>query len=187
MVVRLPATIVGLAAIAILLVRHERAARDRRIAETCRGWQQAIAEIEALHGSRTVDQKNSAVLEDALSRSDMDFLWTARLWLAEHPTDAPKLVPFLAAPVFVGLTNYADVRVEDREMPSWGHGYVTWDDLFTRSGRASWLLHVATGRKDVPHAVVGTNRIILADIAKDWQAWFDDLDGGRACFGSPSP
>src|SRR5215831_18234560 len=119
MLVRLPATIVAFAALAILLARHERAARARHVAEICGGWQHAVAEIGAHHGMRTLDETSGTVLEDALSRSDMNFLWTARLWLAEHPTEAPKLVPFLAAPVYVGLTNSADVMVEDRDMPFW--------------------------------------------------------------------
>lgn len=178
---------VAVLAIAILLVRHQRAARDRQIAETCRGWQRAIAEIRARPPRPAVRQTHRTAIEDAVSFSDMDFLWTARRWLAEHPTETPSLVPFLRTPGYLGLTNSADVMVKGRELPFYGHGYFTSEDLFTRPGRASWLLHEVTGRQGVPRAVVGSNPIVLADLAKDWQAWFDDLDGGRACFGAQPP
>jgi hypothetical protein len=184
MLVRLPATFVVIAALAILLVRHDRAARTRHVAEICGRWQRAIGEIERLPPTHPWGP-DSVVLEDALSRPEMEFLWSARAWLARHPLAARKLVPELAKPVFVGLTDSADVMVEGREMPDYGHGYDTFDDLFTRAGRASWLLHVATGRDVAAHAVVGSNRIVLADLAKDWATWFEDLDGGRGCFGPP--
>jgi len=173
-------------ALAILFVRHERAVRAREIADTCRGWQRAIADIQARPTRQTPRETHRTAIEDAVSGSDMDFLWTARAWLADHPTEALRLLPFLTTPGYLGLTNSADVMVRGRELLFYGHGYVTSEDLFTQSGRASWLLHEVTGRQGVPHAVVGSNPIVLADLAKDWQAWFDDLDGGRACFPSPS-
>jgi hypothetical protein len=185
MVVRLPATMVALLAIAILLVRHERAARDRRIAETCHGWQRAIAAIQARPPRQPSGQTHRTVIEDAVSFSDMDFLWTARRWLADHPTETPKLLPFLTTPGYIGLTS-DDVMVKGRDRPDHGYSYVTSEDLFMQSGRASWLLQEVTGREGVPHAIVGSNPIMLADLDKDWRAWFDDLDGGRACFESPS-
>ena len=66
--VRLPATMIALLALAILLVRHERAARDRRVAETCRGWQRAIAEIRRHPGSPRSAESNTTVMEDVMTR-----------------------------------------------------------------------------------------------------------------------
>jgi hypothetical protein len=181
MLVRLPATVIVVVALAVLFVRHQRTVANRHVAELCGRWQRAVGEIERLPPHTW--GPDSVVLEDALSRPEMEFLWSAQAWLARHPLAARNLVPDLAKPMYVGLTDSADVIVEGREMPDYGHGYFTTDDLFTRAGRAAWLLHEATGHDEAPHAVVGTNRIVLADIAKEWQAWFDDLDGGQACFG----
>jgi len=92
-------------------------------------------------------------------------------------------VSALDDPAFVGLSGATDVVVSGREMPRRGHEYVVDDDLFRRAGRASWLLKNATGRPagTVP---VQTDPIYLADLARDWQRWLDDLDGGLACFPS---
>jgi hypothetical protein len=177
------AAVIGMAALflhVILLYRDSRREEWRK--KNCGEWRKAVSEISR-HGPRpTSAGGDGAELESALTRPEMDRLWDARWWLADHPIKAQDLVPSLAEPIFVGLTDSADVFVWGREMRSYGHSYMTGEDLFTRAGRASWLLHQVTGRSDEPGVPRGTNRIVLADRIKSWNEWFRALDGGRACF-----
>jgi hypothetical protein len=152
----------------------------------CAEWRRTAAKISRRTASVS-GQTN--VLENALTRPEMKWLRYARAWLAEHPTQARELVPSLADPVFVGLTEASDVYMNARDQPPFSRGYfesgalfATSEDLFSRAGRASWLLHEVTGRSDEPGVPRGTTRIALAKRIKSWSEWFRALDGGRACF-----
>lgn len=115
----------------------------------------------------------------ALEDPDMQSLWNAQQALACDPRLVWMLVPELRDPTFVGLRNEANIIVDGRptpwrEIPSCYEVSVL-DDLFTRAGRASWLLKEATGRP-APAVGVRTNPLLRADIARDWQRWLEDLD-----------
>ena len=160
--------------------------RDLWTQTTCAEWRSAAATV-GRYAPRVSGQTN--VIENALTRPEMKWLRYARAWLAEHPTQAEELVPSLAEPIFVGLTESADVYTKCRDMPPFSRGYfesgalfATCEDLSTRAGRASWLLHEVTGRSEEPGVLPGTNRIVLADRITSWSKWFRALDGGRACF-----
>ncbi len=172
------AAVIGVAALVSHVILYR---RNEWTKNACREWSRAASEIRR-RPTPSVAGGSDFALRSALTRPEAHWLWDARAWLADHPIQAQELVPYLAAPVFIGLTDSADVYVDGREMPFYGHGYIAEDDLFTRAGRASWLLREVTGRSDEPGVPPGTNRIILADRIKSWSAWFRALDGGRACF-----
>jgi hypothetical protein len=91
----------------------------------------------------------------------------AREMVGENPEWVWELLPALRDPTFVGPRD-----AEDK--------FVT-DDLSRRAGRASWLLKEVTGRT-APSVRAQTDRVSLADLADDWKAWLDGLDGGAACW-----
>jgi hypothetical protein len=127
-----------------------------------------------------VPEWNQVTVENALTAQDMESLWEAREVLAFDPQMVWALVPALRDPTFVGLRNPEGVHVRGREMPwAWCMTQVR-DDLFRRAGRASWLLKQATGR-DAPDVRVDTDRVVLADLARDWEKWLDALEGGAVC------
>ena len=159
--------------------------RDQWTQTTCAEWRSAAATV-GRYAPRVSGQTN--VIENALTRPEMKWLRYARAWLAEHPTQAEELVPSLADPVFVGLAESPDVYTNCTDLPPYSRGYYESGalfatcDLFTRAGRASWLLHEVTGRSEEPGVPPGTGRSALADRIKSWTKWFRALDGGRACF-----
>jgi len=174
----------SLALVVHVAVRVRLRADDERAVRACRDWKHAIA--ERLGGPPyKLSADDGGELDRALTRPEMRWLWDASEWLARHPGEVPRVVPVLGQPDFIGLTESDDTQVVGRPMPFYGHrhGYFAVDDLFTRAGRASWLLREATGRSDEPPVRPGTNRLILADRMKSWKLWLDELDGGRACFG----
>jgi hypothetical protein len=111
----------------------------------------------------------------------MRALWEARDLIAQCPLAISELVSWVSDPTFVGLRTSEAVSVDGRDMPYFSCGTHVQDDLFRRAGRASWLLREATGH---PAGIVRvqTDPIYLADLARDWRRWLDDLDGGLACF-----
>jgi hypothetical protein len=176
--------LLGLGSAAVVLygvVDHRTTSRARAHA-ACDGWRRAVAAIGGSGSRITAEGDDGLVIQRALTGSEMAGLWVARAWFAAHPTRVSELVPALAEPSFVGLTESDDVLVVGRDMPFYGHGHVTQDDLFTRAGRASWLLHQVTGRIDEPAVRPSTNKLLLADAIKSWTAWFRSVDNGAACF-----
>ena len=92
------------------------------------------------------------IVTNALDDPDMQSLWRARLSLFWRPQLLALLLPALRDPSFVGLRDAGNVTVEGRNMPSHDDGMIVREDLFTRAGRASWLLKQATGD---PVSIVG--------------------------------
>ena len=161
--------------------------KEKRQQVHCDVWRRARAivtkDAAPRVGQATIAEWAPAAVNDDLSDPYINALWEARDLIALYPPAVSALVSALDDPAFVGLSGATDVVVSGREMPRRGHEYVVDDDLFRRAGRASWLLKNATGRPagTVP---VQTDPIYLADLARDWQRWLDDLDGGLACFPS---
>lgn len=124
------------ALVAYGLAHHHTAVRASTHA-ACEGWRKAVARIGRSGSWNTADTAGELVIHRALTQPKMAELWEARAWLATHPTRVSEIVPVLARPTFVGLTESDDVLVIGRAMPFYGHGYVTKDDLFTMAGRAS--------------------------------------------------
>ncbi len=159
--------------------------KEKRRQADCDLWRRARAivakDAAPRVGQATIAEWAPGRVNTDLSDPYINALWEARDLIALYPPAVSVLVSALDDPSFVGLRDSADVVVRGREMPWYGHGYFVDDDLFRRAGRASWLLKNATAR---PAGIVRvqTDPIYLADLARDWRRWLDDLDGGRACF-----
>ena len=110
------------------------------------------------------------VVTKALSDPDMEWLSRAPHSLVCTPELRLLLLPALRDPSFVGLENAGDISVEGRNMPLHDHGTIVRDDLFTRAGRASWLLKKLTGHHG-PIVGVHTDGRQLVDIYNEWQFW----------------
>jgi hypothetical protein len=157
----------------------------------CGAWEQARWKILPDHGWverwtwGPTDTRLTA-LANALVKPDVGWLWRAREMLAYDPEMVWALLPELRDPSFVGFRDEEDLTVEGRDIPLHGHRRIVRDDLFTRAGRASWLLKEVTGRSA---GIVGvrTDPQLLADIYSDWQRWLESLDGGEACFPGEMP
>lgn len=123
-----------------------------------------------------------------LALNEPDFMWLsrAREMIAFNPDMVWALLPALRDPSFVGLRDAGDLTVEGRDMAPPGQGQIVREDLFTRAGRASWLLKEVTGH---PAGIVGvrTDPRLLADLYSDWQRWLESLEGGEACFPGELP
>lgn len=162
-------------------------ARQAQRQSDCAAWDAADAAIQRDEPPRGLSQHLTAsdfdqwIVKNALDDSDMQSLWRARSSLASRRELLALLLPALRDFTFVGLRNARDLIVEGREMPTRDHAVLVMDDLFTRAGRASWLLKQATGH---PATVIGveTDPRQLPEIARDWRGWLDGLDGGDACF-----
>jgi hypothetical protein len=166
----------------IALAGHARLlAKQAQQRSDCAAWGQARqASLPSGRWSCGIpSDRNQEVVATVFKDGDMQSLWNARQALACDPKLVWMLVPALRDPTFVGLRNSADTYVWGREMPSYGHGMFVEDDLFTRAGRASWLLKEATGHH-APDVGMRTDPLQRADIARDWQRWLEDLDA-RAC------
>lgn len=180
---RLALALGALLLLAHVVSRHRNRVHDEWTQRACDDWR-AASRIAYLH-PRAVGQENGSPLDRALAAPGVDALWDARAWLAAHPEDVPELVPFLAQPIPVRPREDPSVAGGRRTGAFCQGGYIaTEEDLSTRAGRASWLLHQATGRRDEPVVPRWTNRLILADRIRSWKAWLEALDGGRACFPS---
>jgi len=161
-----------------------RAKRKQRL--DCAAWERVRWDILPDHGWverwtwNATDNRLTAFAK-ALNEPDVGWLWRARDMLAFDPAMVWALLPALRDPSFVGFRDEEDLTVEGRDIPLRPQRKVVRDDLFTRAGRASWLLKEVTGH---PAAVVGvrTDPRRLAEIYSDWLGWLDSLDGGEACF-----
>jgi hypothetical protein len=160
-------------------------AKQVRQESECAAWREAQRTILRDAGFETrwdwhIPEWNGDNLETALHDPDMETLWKARNMLAFYPQMASVLLPALRDPTFIGLRNEGALDVDGRDTPWSGCQTHVSDDLFRRAGRASWLLKEATGRA-APTVRVQTDRVQLADLARDWERWFDDLDNGAVC------
>jgi hypothetical protein len=161
-------------------------AREAQLRSDCAAWGAAEETIEATTDGgfcqRTMWDWNDheAYVRNALAEPEMRWLLLARSELVCRRESPSSVLPALRDPSFVGLVGAEDVTVEGRNMPLHEHGTIVREDLFTRAGRASWLLKEVTGH---PAPIVGvqTDPRLLEDISKDWLFWLASMDGGNVC------
>jgi len=158
-------------------------ARQAQLRSDCRAWDAAEDAIpESTPGMSTwifLDFERQ-IVTNALDDPRMESLWRARSSVARHSQFLALLLPALRDPSFVGLRDAGDVTVEGRNMPAHAHGTIVREDLFTRAGRASWLLKQVTGHR-APIVGVETDPRLLVGIANDWNVWLVGMDGGHVC------
>ena len=111
--------------------------------------------------------------------SDKDF-WKvakARYWCMKNaPEVISDLIKLVEKPKVIGLEGYFDLiiweRVQSKDLPFYGHGWVVPDDLFTVAGRASWILREITGQKFNAVSMKSTPAE-LKRLSEVWAAWYE--------------
>ena len=179
--------VAGGVALAIHADLYAKQARQARQQSDCAAWRRAGRTILSrwdrdIWGGWLLPVPHD-IVATALQAPDMSALWQARAMVAYHPELVWALLPALRDPTFLGLRNAGDVSVVGRHTPFPGQRRIE-DDLFSRAGRASWLLKEVTGRS-APSVRVQTDPAFLADLARDWKKWLDGLDGGAVCWLPP--
>jgi len=115
-------------------------------------------------------------IKGILSDKNFDTLFHIRFWAADNQQlIIPHLINLIDNPKEVGLTNSADVIIWDRiqkgDLEYWGHGWVVPDDIFTVSGRASWLLRDITG-EDFGSVSMKTTADQRKELQTKWSSWW---------------
>jgi hypothetical protein len=117
-------------------------------------WVKADEERKGMLGDRyggsysdTFYLQNALALID--TATDMSF-GSAKSWCIKNYIQAfPYLVARLSDKRKIGLKNTADLIIWDRigsgDLEFYGHGGIITEDVFTVSGRASWILNQLTG------------------------------------------
>lgn len=158
-------------------------ARQVQLRSDCAAWDaavEAIPESTPAMSEWIFTEFERQIVTNALDDPDMQVLLRARVSLIWRRELLALLLPALRDPSFVGLRDTGDVTVEGRNMPLQGRGTIVREDLFTRAGRASWLLKQVTGhRAPVVGARMDPRRLV--DISDDWRVWFLGMDVGYAC------
>lgn len=95
----------------------------------------------------TFNLQNALALID--TATDMSF-GSAKSWcIKNYRRSFPYLVARLSVKRKIGLENTADLIIWDRigtgDLEFYGHGGIITEDVFTVSGRASWILNQLTG------------------------------------------
>ncbi len=124
-----------------------------------------------------LNQNREAVLKTITSDKDFWKIAKARYWCAKNLNDViPSLIELIRNSKMVGLTGYADLiiweRIESKDLPFYGHGWVVPDDLFSVAGRASWLLRETTGQNFEPVSMKSTPEQ-LNQLSEAWRKWYE--------------
>jgi hypothetical protein len=162
--------------------------REAQLRSDCAAWETAVETIEATNDamfcfpglSSWPKNPEPSYVKNALEDPDMRWLELARSGLVCRPDLLSLLLPALRDPAFVGLKDAGGISVEGRNMPVHENGTIVREDLFTRAGRASWLLKEVTGHP-APIIGVGTDSRLLEDISDNWRLWLNGMGGGAAC------
>jgi hypothetical protein len=111
--------------------------------------------------------------------SSYSYVFMAEYWIAFHYKEIiPELIKRVANKKEVGLVNSADLiiseRIQSGQMQSYGHGAISYDDLFTVAGRANRLLTQITG-EDFGHVSMYSTQKQLMMLQKKWITWLQNL------------
>ena len=107
-------------------------------------------------------------------------LFLAEYWIAFHYKEIiPDLINLVTNKKEVGLTNSADLiiweRIQNKQMEFYGHGGISYDDLFTVAGRANRLLTQITG-EDFGRVSMYSTQEQLQSLQKKWIKWIKNLE-----------
>ena len=149
-------------------------ARQKQQQSACEAWRRARADLANGAPALAARPASSQWVQRRVTAAlDTDALSDARDLIARYPLAISALVPAVSDPT----------PVSARERIPHDFCWMSLEEgLWRRADRASWLLKQATGRQDAGEIPRQTDPIQLADLARDWRRWLDDLDGGRTCF-----
>ncbi|XOV68687.1 MAG: hypothetical protein ACFHU9_05795 [Fluviicola sp.] len=105
------------------------------------------------YGNDYPDTFNLHIVLDIIDQErDFTILCSAKSWCMDNPELIfHHLIPRLGNKQKVGLINTADLIIWDRissgDLDFYGHGGGMSEDIFTISGRASWILNELTGEE----------------------------------------
>lgn len=121
----------------------------------------------------------SFILDKIDNDSEYQYIFLAEYWIAFHYSDIiPELIKWVTNKKEVGLVNSADLiiweRIQARQMRFYGHGGLSYDDLFTIAGRANWLLTQITG-EEFGHVSMYSKQEQLEALQKKWMKWLKTL------------
>lgn len=124
-----------------------------------------------------LSQSKEAILRNLTSDKDFWKVAKARYWCAKNASEViPDLIKLLENPKVVGLKGYADLiiweRIESKDLPFYGHGWVVPDDLFSIAGRASWILAEITGQRFGKVTPKSTSEE-LKQLCEAWANWYE--------------
>jgi hypothetical protein len=119
------------------------------------------------------------MLDKIDNEKEYQYLFVAEYWIAfNYQEMIPELINRVTNKKEVGLINSADLIIDDRiksgDLKFYGHGGVSFDDLFTVSGRANRLLTQITG-EDFGHVSMYSTDKQLKELQDLWIAWLQKL------------
>ena len=119
------------------------------------------------------------ILDKIDNEKEYGYIFAAEYWIAfNYKEMIPELISRLTNKKEVGLTNSADLiiqeRIESGDLKFYGHGGVSFDDLFTVAGRANRLLKEITG-EDFGNVSMYSTEKELKDLQSSWINWLKKL------------
>jgi hypothetical protein len=130
--------------------------------------------------STTLKQYSVAFMLDKIDNdSNYQYIFFAEYWIVFHYKEIiPELITRVTNKKEVGLVNSADLiiweRIQAKQMPFYGHGGISNDDLFTVAGRANRLLTIITG-ENFGHVSMYSTQEQLTMLQKKWIRWLKNL------------
>lgn len=132
---------------------------------------------EADEKKQILSQSKESLLRALETDKDFWKVAKARYWCMKNaPEVVPDLVRLVENPKVVGLEGYFDLiiweRVQSKDLPFYGHGWVVPDDLFSVAGRASWILREITGQQFNAVSMKSTPEE-LKQLSATWATWYE--------------
>jgi hypothetical protein len=132
---------------------------------------------EADEKKRILSQSKESLLRALETDKDFWKVAKARYWCIKNaPEVIPDLIRLVENPKVVGLEGYFDLiiweRVQSKDLPFYGHGWVVPDDLFSVAGRASWILREITGQQFNAVSMKSTPEE-LKQLSATWLTWYE--------------
>jgi hypothetical protein len=129
--------------------------------------------------AKTKNYTAKFILDKIDRDSNYQYLFIAEYWIAFHYKEIiPDLIKRLTNKTEIGIINSADLiiweRVQSKQMKFYGHGGISFDDLFTISGRANRLLTEITG-EELGHVSMYSTKEDLVGLQKKWIEWLKKL------------
>ena len=124
-----------------------------------------------------LSQSKESILRALETDKDFWKVANARYWsLKNAPEVIPDLIKLITSQRIVGLEGYFDLiiweRIQSKDLPFYGHGWVVSDDLFSIAGRASWILSQITGQQFNAVSMKSTPEG-LRQLSQTWSNWYE--------------
>ena len=161
------------------LMFPENAKLSKKFQETIQEQTREFSRIFRRDSSSIKAYTAEFILDKIDHDSNYHYIFQAEYWMAFHYKEMiPQLINRLTDKTEVGLVNTADLiiweRVKRKQLTFYGHGGVSFDDLFTIAGRANRLLTEITG-EDFGHVSMYSTQEDLLKLKTKWTKWLKKL------------